>query len=757
MREGGRQDGISFNYRFTIIQSFVVLSERKDLHLETTLIMPSTLAPTHRPFDRVQDHPLALHDDSNSLTSSHSLPSNPTDTHGSPRRPDHSQFISSSLPSPGKGHRKPVPRITSAELDDTLSQRHLSEDISRYPSTVTGHIGCATRDDRFADASGPYQMVPVDEYGVMIDLPKQLKMFSDRSRDPTVSSFEAFVLAPSTSSFTIFEKASVNKKGSREEVNGDGDGSLTEGKERKTPRSSPLKNQVKVSMESRRTITSTKASSDTIRSGATTIEVSHSSTKTKQSWNLFSRIENPNSARAEQSESSDQADPPTPSKPSPKSIITPKTQRHLRKLSVQPVSPFQIPPLSQNTESNKSPTRRSKAPHEGEKTPQITSRDMTPPASNKTIRSFSALHRASIDTPAMTQRGNGWSIPLLRVDDSPTKRKRVGTNARTLNDRYVAPSSHRITEDAIPLHNSGRIKLVAGNARNVSTTSNHGIPRVETRYLDDNDLVVRLEANERDHPVAETTQSEGDAMVGYWDYSIVTGVEGSPSRDYSMLLRNTGMLKQFVDLPSRVQNGMGINTSTSRTGKVAPDLIDEATTAPLPAPRSSSDKSLTCSSNYPDDTDDVSEHSPSNYDGKRRGRHTRRRENRPVSMASLATPLGEDAKAIEQARSVGQVVYDSRSVGVALPMGPDARINTPCESSFAQVRLGFPDAIFSSADWTCDSLFQKEQQTAKLAHSLLDSLIHQYRFLPQRRSSSPEPLPLFFDILHLHQRNTPAC
>jgi hypothetical protein len=656
--------------------------------------MPSTLGSPQRTFGDVQDHPLAQHDDSTS-TSSHTLPLSPADTHGSSPTPDYSHFISTSLPSPGKARRKPVPRITSAELDDTLSQRHLSEDISRYPSTVTGHIGHATRDDRFADASGPYTMVPVDEYGVMIDLPKRLKMFSEGSRDPTVSSFEAFVLAPSTSSFTIYDKSSVKKKEERKEANGHLDESSTEGKEPRSPKSSPLKNQVKVSMESRRTITSTKASSDTIRSSGATIEVSHSSTKTKQSWNLFSRIENPNSGRAEHSESSDQTDPPSPSKTSPRSVVTPKIQRHLRKLSVQPISPFQIPPLSQDMESKKSPSRRSKATQHGERSPQIDSRDMSPPASDKTIKSFSALHRGSIDTPGMAQRGNEWSIPLLRVDETPTKRKRGGPSGRSQTDRSLAPSSHQIQHDALAKptstsgSTSGRIKLVAGTPRPLSITPYSGIPRIDSRYLDDNDLVVRLEANERDRPAEEKTHGEGDAKAGYWDYSIVTGIGGSPSRDYSTLLRNTSMLKQFADLASLAHGAKGMNGSLAATSptKELPAVPAGRPAASMTAPRSSSDKSLTCSSNYPDDTDNVSEHSPSKYGGKRRGRHARRRGNRPVSMASLAAPLGEDLGTTTPG-SEAQDVSDSGLVEVALPKGPTPRLNTSCESSFAHVSPG---------------------------------------------------------------------
>lgn len=659
--------------------------------LEASTNMSSSMGTAQRTFGDVQDHPLALHDDSTS-TSSHTLPLSPADTHTLSPSSDHSHFISSSLPSPGKARRKPVPRITSAELDDTLSQRHLSEDISRYPSTVTGHIGCATRDDRFADASGPYQMVPVDEYGVMIDLPKQLKMFSEGSRDPTVSSFEAFVLAPSTSSFTIYDKTSVNRKDEREEANLRPDASSAEGKESRSAKSSPLKNQVKVSMESRRTITSTKASSDTIRSGAATIEVSHSSTKSKQSWNLFSQIENPNAGRAEHSESSDQTDPPSPSKTSPRSAVTPRTQRHLRKLSVQPISPFQIPPLAQDMESQKSPSRRSKATQHVDRTPKMDSREMSPPASDKTIKSFSALHRASIDTPGVVHRGNEWAVPVVRVDETPTKRKRGGPNGRSQTDRNLASSSHQIQHDALakPTSTSGQIKLVAGTPRPLSITAYNGILRVDSRYLDDNDLVVRLEANERDVPVRESAQGEGDAKAGYWDYSIVTGIGGSPSRDYSTLLRSTSMLKQFADLAGLANGGKGMNASLPGTSptKELPAVPAGRPAATLTAPRSSSDKSLTCSSNYPDDTDDVSEHSPSKYGGKRRGRHARRRGNRPVSMASLAAPLGEDLGTTTPG-SETQDVSDSGHVGVALQVGPTQRVNTSCESSFAHVSLGY--------------------------------------------------------------------
>lgn len=677
--------------KFTSSFGCVVILPRTARILEQITIMPSNSGLTHRAYGCVQDHPLTMPDVSNSLTSSHTLPSSSTTPPGSSLTTDRSQITSSSLPSPGKDRRDPAPGATIAKLGDTFSERHLSEDISRYPSTITGQIGCATRDDRFADASGPYQMVPVNEYGVMIDLPEQFKMFAERSRDPTVSSFEAFVLAPSSSSFTIHEKNSTDKKEQSDKANLDVDGSVTEGKA-KTPKSSPLKNQVKVSMESRRTINSAKASSDTIRSRATIIELSHSSTKTKQSWNLFSRIDSPNSARPKLSEESNRMDPPSSSKPSPGSAVTPKTQRQFRKISVQPVSPFQVPPFSQDTSSNKSLSRRSKTTQHGQ-TPPIDSRDISPPASDKTIRSFSALNRASIDTPAMMQRGHGWSVPLLRVDETPTKCKKVGANGQGKGKRDAIAASRQASHDMVgnPAHNSSGIKLVSVNPRVVSTTSISGIPRVETRYLSDSDLVTRLEANERDHPAVGNAQGEGEARAGYWDYSIVTGVEGSPSRDYAMLLRNASMLERFADLPSVTQKGKDHLVPTNlRPANEATGVGNATAAAPFGAPPSSSDKSLTCSSNYPDDTDDVSEQSASKYSGKRRGRHARR--DRPVSMASLAAPLGENLGLTEQDEDVGEVEADCRDMGVALPMGPVVRLNTPCESSFGQVRLESPFA-----------------------------------------------------------------
>ncbi|GHJ87593.1 hypothetical protein NliqN6_3995 [Naganishia liquefaciens] len=394
-------------------------------------------------------------------------------------------------------------------------------------------------------------MVPLDEYGVMVGVPKQFKMFAERSRDPTVSSFEAFVLAPSSSSFTIYDKNNGNKN---DQPNGDLHESALEGKEREKPNSSPLKNQVKVSIESRRTITSAKASSDTIRSGATTIESSHSIPKSKQSWKLFSRFESPNSARTRRSEDSDRTNPPSPSKLSPKSAVTPRTQRKFRKLSVQPVSPLQIPPLSQEIQPKKSSSRRTKALRDGE-TSQTNRPDMSPPASDKTIRSFSALNRASIDTPVMTQRGYGWSIPLLTVHETPTKRKGGSENLCMTNGPDAAALS--LADQA---NNNGRIRLVSGNPRTVPRTSINGIPRVETRYVEDGDLVLRLEANERDHLAAGDPHKEGDARQGYWDYSIVTGVGGSPSREYAMVLRNASILKSLADLPS-LKEGKGNSDS----------------------------------------------------------------------------------------------------------------------------------------------------------------------------------------------------
>ena len=663
--------------------------------LDQMAIMPLNSGLTHRAFDRVQDHPLAMPDVSSSLTSSHTLPSSSTTPPGSSITTDRSQITSSSLPPSGKGCRDPAPRAAIAALEDTFSERHLSENISRYPSSVTGQIGCATRDDRFADASGPYRLIPVDEFGVMNGLPEQFKMFADRSRDPTVSSFEAFVLAPSSSSLTIYDKYSAAKEQQSGEANLDADGSVTEGKV-KTPESSPLKNQVKVSMESRRTITLAKTSSDTIRSRETTVELSHSSTKTKQSWNLFSRIDSPNSARPKLSEESNRTDPPSPSKPSLKSAVTPKTERQLRKLSVHPISPFQVPLLSQDTTSNKSPSRRSKITQHGQ-TPQNSSRDKSPPASDKTIRSFSALNRASIDTPAMTQHGHGWSVPLPRVDETPTKRKRAGANGQGTGQREAIAASLQVSHDMVgnPAHNRSGIKLVSVNPRAVSTTSISGIPRVDTRYLDESDIVTHLEANERDRPAAENVQGEGDARAGYWDYSIVTGVEGSPSRDYALLLRNASMLKRFADLPSVAREGKDYPVSTNlQPVNGAADMGNATAAASCRAPRSSSDKSLTCSSNYPDDTDDVSEQSASKFSGKRRGRHATR--NRPVSMASLAAPLGENLVPTEQNGGSGEAMTNCRDIGVALPMGPKLRLNTPCESSFGQVRVkfGFAHVIF---------------------------------------------------------------
>jgi hypothetical protein len=295
--------------------------------------------PVQQPVEHRQNRPVQLEERVGSSTTTRPQPPRSmTENTGLSPPLASPNFSSSSLPSPGratldKGRRNPVPSMTAtADPEDTLSQRHLSEDISRYPSTISGHIGQATRDDRFAHATGPYHLVPVDEFGVKVDVPRQVKMMSNESRDPTCSSFEAFVLAPSTSSFTIYDTPKTTTNDDRQDA-ATGHG---EGKERAAARPSPLQNQVKVSMESRRTVTCTKQSSDTVRSGHSIVDTSSITKSSKTSWSLFSRL-NGNSAytgspsQRENIQDSDADDTSSPTKPSPRSTISPN-RRYLRTL-----------------------------------------------------------------------------------------------------------------------------------------------------------------------------------------------------------------------------------------------------------------------------------------------------------------------------------------------------------------------------------------------------------------------------------------
>lgn len=621
-------------------------------------------------------------------------------------------FSSSSLPSPGrptpdKGHRKPVPSMTgNADLEESFSQRHLSEDISRYPSTISGHIGQATRDDRFAHATGPYRLVPVDEFGVKVEVPRQVKMMSNESRDQTCSSFEAFVLAPSTSSFTIYEKARAVPPPNQHQKDATGD---AEGKERAVAKPSPLQNQIKVSMESRRTVTCTKQSSDTVRSGHSIVDASHSITKnSKTSWSLFSRLNTSSpptrsSSQQENTQDFEADDTSSPTKASPRSSVSPSTRRKLRKLSVQPVSPLQVPRLSHDVSRRKGTAITADGTRNDQ---QMTLHEtvVSSPASAKTIKSFSALHRPSVDTPIADQR----SRRRVSSDVTPTKPRRQPP--RTEASSIGANADHSITTfprvpnaadlpDPPRRANSGII-LVSNSQQSTLPTSRSGPPRVDTRYLDDDDLLTRTEAQEKDHGISRVSRPiDTDVQSGYWDYSIVSGIGGSPWRDYLSLLRNASMMKEFskiADVARNQMNGAGALPQAKATAGSSSVMASHfRSNSILTAPRSSSDKSLTCSSNYPDDTDDISENSHSKYSEKRRGRHPRRR--RPVSMASLAAPFGEDP--LEGEVHVGSVdqervlrddvteVDEECQPPLRVPSGDVLGTNIPADSSFARVRV----------------------------------------------------------------------
>lgn len=672
--------------------------------------------PAHQEPAEGQDRSLALPEkrDLNSMMTRPQPHRAATDYPGLSSPLASTNIIYSSLPSPRrptpeKGRRKPVPSMTGQDLDDSLSQRHLSEDISRYPSTISGHIGQATRDDRFAHATGPYHLVPVDEFGVRVNVPRQVKMMSNESRDPTCSSFEAFVLAPSTSSFTIYDKLKpttdkVHQDESTEQVVEE-----AEGKERKVPIGpSPLQNQVKVSMESRRTVTCTKQSSDTVRSGHGIVDTTQSITKSsKTSWSLFSRLNTSLHTEPSGQQDKDDSDPDdqsSPTKPSPRSTVSPSTPRHLRKLSVQPVSPFQVPPLSHDVSRRKNAARIADASTDDQQM-EVRATSISSPASAKTIKSFSALHRPSMDTPIAAQKYRGRASS----DVTPTKQKRQPPRAEAASlGRNVDPSAGTFPQappvvlpDPPRRVNSG-IKLVTNDHPSTLPASRSGLPRVDTRYLDDDDLCLRLEAHERDHRIGkEPGTTDADVQSGYWDYSIVTGIGGSPSRDYLSLLRNASMMKEFskiTDVTRNQEQSMPPRTNAEPT--VAPSSSARAThirnTSTLTAPRSSSEKSLTCSSNYPDDTD-ISENSHNKYSEKRRGRHARRR--RPVSMASLAAPLGEEP--VEGVHQAGDLEAEAEALRddvteVADECQPSLQVCargdvlgsiTPAESSFAQVSV----------------------------------------------------------------------
>jgi hypothetical protein len=734
--------------------------------------------PIQQPVDHRQNRPVKLEERVGSSITTRPQPPRPmTDNPGLSPPLASPNFSSSSLPSPGrptsdKGRRKPVPSMTAtADPEDTLSQRHLSEDISRYPSTISGHIGQATRDDRFAHATGPYHLVPVDEFGVKVDVPRQVKMMSNESRDPTCSSFEAFVLAPSTSSFTIYDKPKATMNDDRQDdATGHG-----EGKERAVAKPSPLQNQVKVSMESRRTVTCTKQSSDTVRSGHSVVDTSSITKSSKTSWSLFSRLNghSPHAGSPTQRENmqdSDADDTSSPTKPSPRSTVSPN-RRHLRKLSVQPVSPFHVPPLSHDGSRRKDAAWATDGLTDGQQLDEHGA-VISSPASAKTIKSFSALHRPSMDTPVANQKSRGRASS----DVTPTKQKRQPprTEAPSIGSNATFP---RMPKTAVlpdpPRRTNSGIKLVTNKQPSTMPTSRSGLPRVDTRYLDDDDLLVRMEAHERDgRSGREAGTADADVQSGYWDYSIVTGIGGSPSRDYLSLLRNASMMKEFSKITDAARNQIK-DTATRSTGEAA--VAATSTTAnhlrsnsALTAPRSSSDKSLTCSSNYPDETDEISETSHGRYSEKRRGRHARRR--RPVSMASLAAPLGQDP--LESELQVGgddkERALRDDITEVADECLPPLQVTaagdvlgsvSTAESSFARVRplwQEFRASLIRSR--LCYSLYQKSRQTPKPAPcslvSLRNNLLCQTMHTPNTSNLSESD---FASLCLRNRRNIPAC
>ncbi|KAJ9102390.1 hypothetical protein QFC21_002790 [Naganishia friedmannii] len=655
--------------------------------------------------EQATHHSLADGEVSEQDNKSHRAGSSPENASITFSSPTEQQFTSSSPHMPSQpltepSRRKPVPRVTSQELYNLQSSPHLPEDMSRYPSTISGHIGQATRDNRFADATGPYQMVLLDECRKITELNPGRGIMAE-SRDPTYSSFEAFVLAPSTSSFTLYDKQNVSTSNDGKENT---PGRLvadrrSENKTMRTPKSSPLKNQVKSSMESRRTVTSGKHSFDTVRSGRSTAEKSESGSKRDDyTWNLFTRIDEngarrPDTTRERSSESEYHS---PPSKPPSPPAVTPKTRRQIRKLSVQPISPFYISSRSLDISDRKSPSPDDR----NSKNRKLETGEVgISPASDKTIKSFSALHRPSTDVSVAGGDTRGMMIQLGRIDETPTKGRKNLHSVTQLDSTLHLPQLPIPAAISLPSHRPHpRIKLVRN--RLVSTLSESGISRVNTRYLDDQDLRIRLDAHDpddrRESDIQHDTATK-DVTSGYWDYSIVTGIGGSPSKDYALLMRNASLMKQFADAPS----GSLQRETPAATAK--PSTIDLLLGNPrnnslfrnTDAPRSASDKSLTSSSTYPDDTDEPSENG--RHGGKRRARHARRRGNRPPSMASLAAPLGEDLEAeIASVPSVGndafgplnEDVHESEAenqVLVQMDVERDhVRVPTPEESSFGQ-------------------------------------------------------------------------
>ncbi|KAJ9121815.1 hypothetical protein QFC22_002438 [Naganishia vaughanmartiniae] len=585
----------------------------------------------------------------------------------------------------------------------------------KYPSTISGHIGQATRDDRFTDATGPFHMVLLEECRKLSDL-NPARGITAESRDPTYSSFEAFVLAPSTSSFTLYDKQNnhTSNDGKENTLGRLVADRRSDSKPVRTPQSSPLKNQVKSSMESRRTVTLGKQSFDTVRSGRSTGGMSETGSKRDEhTWNQFTRIDGNSAPRPEEQKRSSESEYHSPpSKPPSPPAVTPKTRRQLRKLSVQPISPFHINSHSLDISDRKSPSpdRYNKSRKLGMGGVQI-----SPPASDKTIKSFSALHRASTDASVVGGNSGGSMIPLGKIQETPTKVKRHIQPSTQLSDPALhVPQVPTAVSISLPSHRPHpRIKLVRN--RPVSTLSETGIPRVDTRYLDDQDLLLRLEARDPDEVEAsgiDQDMATKDVTSGYWDYSIVTGIGGSPAKDLALLLRNASLMKQLADASN---GGLQRDAMASLTKPNPSDLLlgkptDSILFRNTGAPRSASDKSLTSSSTYPDDTDEPSENG--RYSGKRRARHARRRGNRPPSMASLAAPLGEedleaatvDVPSAEDGDfgnlqdNVQEFEAESHALVETDTERDPVRVPTPEESSFGQVSCLTSPYSFSPID-----------------------------------------------------------
>lgn len=578
--------------------------------------------------------------------------------------------------------------------------------MSRYPSTISGHIGQATRDNRFADATGPYHLVPMNKYAEKPEFDPS-NFITAESRDPTFSSFEAFVLAPSTSSLAIYDKQSSSTiKENKEDVLGVPNSHwLPEGRLNQTQKSSPLKNQVKSSMESQRTVKSEKQSFDTVRSGQSTAEMSEVGSKREEySWKLFTRIVGRGPVRPDiedhmaKSKDSDSKSHSLPMKPSSPSATTPKAERQLRKLSVKPVSPFHISSQSLEISHRKSPNSS-----RSDNNPQKLDTDdwnVSPLGSEKTIRSFAALHRPSTDASGMATNSRDRMIPLVKMD-TPTRCKKQSKLTIPPHDAtFTLPLIPSPAALRVPSHHRhSRIKSV--RTRPVSVSPNTGLLKVDdSRSLRDEDLTFRLGTREGGQIQEARKEGESEDMQvtsGYWDYSIVTGIEGSPSKDYALLLRNASLMVKSSNVSGGPLQQDGVVSSTN-SGTMLDKAVHNFFMATTGAPRSSSDRSLTSSSTYPDDTDNPSEHSHSKYSGRCKARHARRRGNRPLSMASLAAPLGENTdandanrdeagcSALEAAQNdADELEGKNQTLTREDDKGYPIRVSTPGESSFGQV------------------------------------------------------------------------